>query len=162
METVKISGMVKLKRKTSWVDRYAEIRGTFFSYKKSRNDQQARRVINLIGCRFRKGQRVYGHKLISIEVAGDQYLNISLPNEQSLEKWLSVLVESSNFLEQKKEEMKKEESKGAASQRPVTTPISIDDPLMSSKSSMISNANNPKRPSASRGLASQLDRIFVH
>lgn len=70
MDTVKISGMIKLKRKTSWVDRYAEIRGTFFSYKKSKSDPTARRVINLIGCNFKKGTRSNGDKIISIEVAG--------------------------------------------------------------------------------------------
>jgi hypothetical protein len=106
MDPIIIDGIVGLKRKSSWVNRYAYIQGTFFGYKKNKSDKNPRRLINLIGCKFRRGTRLNKQRFISIEAGGNQFISISMSDMNELEQWLKKLMEVADFdVEKKREEI---------------------------------------------------------
>ena len=42
-----VEGLVRLKRKSQWVSRYAQIKNAIFQYKDDRNSMQSKRVLDL-------------------------------------------------------------------------------------------------------------------
>lgn len=102
LERQQIEGYVMIKRKTRWVQRYAQIRDGYFQYKETRQDISARFMIDLRKAEVLKGtldKKEYrffyqitdkkaeqGQKTETVRVAFD--------DEQKYKEWGKVFAES--------------------------------------------------------------------
>lgn len=92
-----IEGKVIIKRKTAWVQRYAQVRDAIFQYKQDRYSINARYITDLRNCIVRKGTLEKGQGYFEIKDKGDknaEVIRITFDDDATYKKWGIVFMES--------------------------------------------------------------------
>ena len=83
----RVEGKVKIKRKTKWVDRYAQIRESIFQYKQDKYSMSARFITDLRKCVVRKGVLDKGTGYFEIRDKNDPKAEVILITYESDEEF---------------------------------------------------------------------------
>ena len=92
-----IEGKVRIKRKSKWVDRYAQIRDAFFQYKKDQYEINARFITDLRRCGVRRGTMEKDQGYFEIRDKQDKNADVILitfDNKELYQQWGKVFMES--------------------------------------------------------------------
>jgi hypothetical protein len=90
-------GKVRIKRKTAWVDRYAQIKDALFQYKEDRYSIKARFMTDLRKCEVRKGKLDGDRGYFQIKDRVDkkaEVIMITFENNDEFNRWGQVFMES--------------------------------------------------------------------
>lgn len=93
----RIEGKVRIKRKSKWVDRYAQIRDAMFQYKQDQYSINARFITDLRKCQVRKGMLEKDQGYFEIKDKQDKNADVVLitfDNNEEFKKWGLVFMES--------------------------------------------------------------------
>ena len=92
-----IEGNVQIKRKTTWVTRYAQIRDSIFTYKKDRYSIDARYMTDLRKTTVRKGTLDDGKGYFEIKDKTDpkaEVIRITFNDKEDFRKWGLIFIEA--------------------------------------------------------------------